>query len=756
MPSLRIDCQRFLRQAGEIVLIMTAQYAVMRLSALLQFGPDRLAFVWPATGFATAIVLLRRTRAMTGILLGAGLDALPSMLAGEPYRVVLAISDVLIEPLLIRYLVLWTAKRYVSSSGVIQKFAFAAAAAVGCFIGAASQSWLLSFQKGLSIGSVANTWLVWWLADLIPVLVVTPLVAQFVFEQVTEWEHSRVALVVVLSVIVLWASLGHLSGQSPMWPLQLFLTALALSGSMVSGMLSDHARAAAELRRTHSWLALAQNAAGFGTFDWDISANRAVCSDHYLLLHGLPLDLQSVNSGQWLLAVHPSDRPRVSAELERSIEPRGNDTFRLDYRIVTSEGRVRSLNAQGRFIRDSAGAKCRLIGAVVDVTERRKAEDTARQSRDELEERVAFRTVAVERANRALRAEIEERRRAEESVRRQEAQLADFFENAAVGIYWMSPAGVIERANRAGLEMLAYPVDEYVGHALRDFCVDAGAWPDIAKRLQAGESLESYEISLRARDGSIRHVVFTANGLWENGQFVRARCFARDVTEAKRAAQSLEASLREKEVLLKEIHHRVKNNLQIVSSLLSLQAEEVSDPTALEKFRDSQSRIRSIALIHQRLYQSGDLAQVEFAAYLESLAHILVRSQRDSRTAPTLTVSATPAALSIEQAIPCALIVHELILNALKYAFPGESSGEIQVKFDRDETGEVALQVSDNGVGVSGDPHAKSPTSFGLSLVETLVGQLKGSLTMNGGNGANFLVRFRDRNFNPREEPVCP
>jgi PAS domain S-box-containing protein len=213
-----------------------------------------------------------------------------------------------------------------------------------------------------------------------------------------------------------------------------------------------------------------------------------------------------------------------------------------------------------------------------------------------------------------------------------------------------------------------------------------------------------------------------------------------DITERKRTEELVAASLREKDVLLREIHHRVKNNLQIVSSLLALQARRTTDRAATEMFRESRGRVRSMALIHERLYRTQDLARVDFAEYTRQLAADLFRTYRVSGDI-RLELDVTVPGLSIDIAIPCGLLLNELISNCLKHAFPGAAAGCIRVALYRDG-GATVLTVADDGAGLATGTDFHTPTSFGLQLIKTLVEQLDGASAWSTDRGTALTVRF--------------
>jgi PAS domain S-box-containing protein len=226
--------------------------------------------------------------------------------------------------------------------------------------------------------------------------------------------------------------------------------------------------------------------------------------------------------------------------------------------------------------------------------------------------------------------------------------------------------------------------------------------------------------------------------------------------ERKRVEEQLNASLKEKEVLLKEIHHRVKNNMQVISSLLNLQSSRIKSQEILEMFKESQDRIRSMSLIHERLYQSADLAKIDFSHYIQNLANHLFQSYRIDPEAVALKTNVRDVSLDINKAIPCGLIINELVSNSLKYAFPQVKDadkkklkkGEISIQLTADD-GKVILLVKDNGVGLPSDLEIETADSFGLQLVTTLVAQLNGKINIKRKPGTTFKIIFDKMDKHP-------
>jgi two-component sensor histidine kinase len=213
--------------------------------------------------------------------------------------------------------------------------------------------------------------------------------------------------------------------------------------------------------------------------------------------------------------------------------------------------------------------------------------------------------------------------------------------------------------------------------------------------------------------------------------------------EVLRSEQTVRASLREKEILLKEIHHRVKNNLQVISSLLNLQARYLPDPAARAIFSQSQNRVQSIALVHERLYESADLSHVNFGKYLSVLLDNIFDTHDAASRGLSKIIDVGDANLTVDVAIPCGLIVNELVTNALKHAFPGGRTGTVRVSLRGSSDGAMDLTVQDDGVGMPPSIDPRNTVSLGLDLVVTFAEQLNAEMDIMSERGTSFRFRFR-------------
>jgi PAS domain S-box-containing protein len=248
---------------------------------------------------------------------------------------------------------------------------------------------------------------------------------------------------------------------------------------------------------------------------------------------------------------------------------------------------------------------------------------------------------------------------------------------------------------------------------------------------------------LRA-DGSLRWIRTQVSTVFDvNGKPSRLAGVAEDITDRKMAEQQLQSSLEEKELLLKEVHHRVKNNLQVVCSIFSLQAQYIEDPKILGILVESQNRINAMALIHEKLYQSSNLAQINFTDYIRNLTSGLFASYSTQASRVTLRLHVNVNSLNLDTAIRCGLIINELMSNALKYAFPNGRSGEVSLGVQAISADQICLTVQDDGVGLPPGLDLSQTNSLGLRLVRILTRKLKGTLEIRPTDPQNQLgTRF--------------
>lgn len=214
-----------------------------------------------------------------------------------------------------------------------------------------------------------------------------------------------------------------------------------------------------------------------------------------------------------------------------------------------------------------------------------------------------------------------------------------------------------------------------------------------------------------------------------------------DLTERKKTEKVFRNSLKEKETLIKEVHHRVKNNFQIISSLLSLQSDLIEDKKDYELFNESNNRIRAMAMIHERLYQSNNLSEIDFEDYTNSICSHLYKVYKKEQNELTTRIEVENIHLPVDLAVPCGLILNELVSNAFKYAFTDRKKGEVFISFKRDENYTCQLKIEDDGIGLP--PNVlENGNTLGLFLVDSLVRQIKGEIKISSSNGTRFQISF--------------
>jgi two-component sensor histidine kinase/CheY-like chemotaxis protein len=218
------------------------------------------------------------------------------------------------------------------------------------------------------------------------------------------------------------------------------------------------------------------------------------------------------------------------------------------------------------------------------------------------------------------------------------------------------------------------------------------------------------------------------------------------ITESNLMEMQIKASLKEKEELLKEVHHRVKNNMQVIASMLNLQSRYVDDERAIDAFRQSQHRIRTMALVHEKLYLTNNLGRINFAEYIRGLTHYLLSAHGEAASAITLKTDIEDILLGIDTALPCGMILNELITNSIKHAFPGGRAGEIFIELHLDNDN-LILTAGDNGTKIEEDLSLRNMESMGGQLVDAFVEQLGGSLELNSKDGTEYRITFPMRKY---------
>ncbi len=431
-------------------------------------------------------------------------------------------------------------------------------------------------------------------------------------------------------------------------------------------------------------------------------------SPAFAALYGRPSVELYADPSFWLEAIHPDDRDRVFAYYQAH---HGQPTDQT-YRIVRSDGGVRWLRDVSCPVLDDRGEMVKIAGFAEDVSDRVQADEARREAE------LSFRALV---------------------------------ENARDAIVIVGAGGRIRYLNQRALELSGYLAGELVDGAATGLVVPpdrAAVDHHLRAHLEGRGAPFQFECQLLTRDGAAVPVEISSSVTRWHGER-SALAIIRDMSGHKLQQQRLEQSLREKELLLTEVHHRVKNNLQIVSGLLELQTDAFTDPAHRQRLSDLQRRVQSMALVHEMLYRAADLSRVDAPEFLAALVNHL----HDAFVTPTAQVAVAlelaPLSLAVDTAIPCGLLVSELVANAFKHAFPPawrrrRTPAALVVGLTRRDA-TLVLTVRDNGVGLPAAVEPSSSPSLGLQLVDSLVSQLGATLTIERSAGTTVTVSFAER-----------
>ncbi|MCX6910486.1 MAG: PAS domain S-box protein [Verrucomicrobia bacterium] len=595
------------------------------------------------------------------------------------------------------------------------------------------------------------------------------------------------------------------------------------------------------MRRTATHLAAAQRIAHVGSWEAelqdldDFSQDPLWWSDETYRIFGYKPGAVKVTHELFGNAIVPEDRARVWAEVQGAL--REHKRYEVEHRILRPDGSERVVHEHAEVIFDPAtGRPVRFIGTVQDITERKRAEELLKESarviqdlydnapcgyhslnadgvfirindtelkwlgytREEvvgkmrladlltpaglqvynqtfpvLKERgwltdietavirkdgtvlpVLLNSTAIQDdkgnfvASRTTLFDITDRKRAEETLRASEASVRQVIEASPVPLFVDGTDGKIEYLNRKFIETFGYTHEELATRAdwfARAYPnpeyrrVVARQWEDaVIQACADSKPIGPVETQVTCKDGSARAVEFVGAVVGH-----RLMVAARDLTEHKRAENAIRASLKEKTVLLKEVHHRVKNNLQIVISLLNLQAVRIKNPEALEAMQETANRVRSMALLHETLYLSESLARVNFGNYIGNICSHLFRSYGPKAAHVKLDLRLQDVATDLDQTVSCGLIINELVSNALKHAFPDGRPGTITVELQATPQGRVTLKVADDGVGLPPALDIQQSGTLGHQLVFMLAEKLHGTVEVVREHGTVFRIAFQ-------------
>jgi len=435
-------------------------------------------------------------------------------------------------------------------------------------------------------------------------------------------------------------------------------------------------------------------------------------------------EIENLDFYDWLEHIHPEDYRRVQQTLKNCWNT--GERFNEEFRFKRKDGNYFCVKNKGVYLRDDEDCICRALGVMEDVTEIKQSSEKLRESEE------LYRSFL-------------------QNFKGISFKLQSDFSPLLV-------EGAIE-------EITGYTEDDFTSGRIKlSDLIDPEDMQMLEKSMErtnlSSNSIMEHDYRLRRKDGSVRwiheliHNVCNASGKTE---FIQG--YAYDITQRKKAEETLEKA---EKIGMREIHHRIKNNLQIVSSLLSLQADKFKDKEVVEAFRESENRVVSMSIIHEELYKSEDAASIDFAAYLRKLTADILHSYKIGNEKVKLILDVDSTLLGIDTVVPLGIIINELFSNSLKYAFPKGAEGKIRISLYRNEaecqkTGEATekefpevssrftLTYSDNGARFSEKVDFKNPKTLGLQLVNALVEQINGTIELEKEKETKYTIRFEDK-----------
>jgi PAS domain S-box-containing protein len=461
--------------------------------------------------------------------------------------------------------------------------------------------------------------------------------------------------------------------------------------------ISERVKFEEELKIKNQQLNEAQKMSNLGSWEWDIASSVLTGSSEFYNIYGFHPENNSITLDQFSNAVHPEDRSILINTL--STLSSTNTPADIVYRIFDDNGKIKSINLKGRAVRDVFGTAFKIFGTSQDITFLRQTEEQLR--------------------------------------------ILYILEKCLNEIYvFDAKTFSFEYVNEDACRNLGYTQQEMFD--LTPFDILPETFKDNFKDVTSpviGKDKEKvvFETTHKRKDGT-SYAVEVHLQLIEKIDSPVFLAITIDITERLKAEEKIKASLKEKEILLKEIHHRVKNNLQVISSLLNLQSYYINDEHSRSIFIESKNRVISMALIHEKLYRYNNLSKINFNEYLEDLAKNLIVSYKTKKHVINLNINnKSEVLLDIGTSIPLGLCVNELLTNSIKYAFPDERDGEIKIELFSEEN-KLHLSISDNGIGMKKEIDFQNLQSLGMQLIHTLIDQLNGKIEINQNGCTEFKI----------------
>jgi PAS domain S-box-containing protein len=462
------------------------------------------------------------------------------------------------------------------------------------------------------------------------------------------------------------------------------------------------------LKESEKGLAEAQKMAHIGNWEWDIATDKAFWSEEMFHIFGRNRQELPPPYNEYLNYIHPDDRDYFDNAVKKAMD---GEPYSIDHRLVLSSGKVRTVHIKSEVIFNEEKIPIRIKGIVQDITERKRAEQALRDS---------------------------------------EARLRQIYESDMFGILFYNLNGSITDSNDKFLKLVGYTREDMQAGKINWIKMTPPEYRlldehAVAELKATGAFKEPQEKEYFRKDGSRVPIILGIATYDKEHQ--EGIAFVLDITERKKTEKALAEIDR---IRIKEIHHRIKNNLQVISSLLDLQAEKFLNKDVIKAFKESQNRVLSMSLIHEELYKGEGTETLDFSMYLRKLSeNLFLTYSLNSKNIRLCMNLEEKAFFDMDTAVPLGIIVNELVSNSLKHAFTENQEGEIQIMLCREEENcekhesVFNLAISDNGKGIPENMELKSLESLGLQLVSALVDQLDGEIEIKREKGTEFKITFK-------------
>ena len=742
-----------------IILVLASTYALTgKLGLSLAVVHPSATAVWPPSGIALAALLVLGYRVWPGILLGAFLANITT--SGNTFTSFGIAAGNTLEGLVGAYLVNSFANgpHFCERPQDIFKFTVLAgmvSTTVSATLGVMSLA-LGGFASWVDYPSI---WLTWWLGDAMGDFIIAPLLVLWTANPRVRWNRHEVMEAAFLLLVLFLVGQAVFGGWLPFnvkhYPLDFLCIPILVWAAFRFGP-RETATAAVVL----SGIALWGTLRGFGPF---VRGSR----HESILLLQMFMGTTTVMTLAFAAAV---------LERKRAEETRA----RLAAIVESSDDAIIGKTLEGTVVSWNRGAE-RLFGYLAEEVigkpitvvippdrfheesqiierlrqgERLNQFETVRWRKDGQKIHVSLtispikdstgRIIGVSKIVR----DITSRKQADEQFRL-------MVESSPSGMLMLDQTGVIRLINTQLEKQFGYSRQELLGQPVELLVPERFRAQHTSHRANFFASPSARPMGIGRdlfgvrKDGTEFPIEIGLNPL-NTADGPRVLASIVDITERKRTEDQIQASLKEKEVLVREVHHRVKNNLQVIYSLLRLQSKSITDPKALELFQDSQARVKAMALLHETLYQSQDLSHIDMEGYISTLTGQLFKSYGISSNAVRLKLTIAPVSLSMETAITCGLLINELVSNSLKYAFPNGRPGEVAIQLSSNHNGAYTMIVGDDGVGLPPDIDVAAVRSLGWQLVPMLVEQLNGTYELHRSAGTTVKLTFSELSYKGR------